>query len=197
MAMPTGVSMPPPTPCTTRNATSCPRRLGQAAQRRATANTASATRNTRLVPKRSPSQPLAGIDTARPRVAEDDPLDRLGLEFLTDRGQGDGDDRRVEQVEEQRRDEDRGDDVLVGHDPPEDRDRRSFRGEHDGRRLAQLLGLLGSVVIAGRRYDSGGRGDDPIARIRAAADLGPPGLEIAARRARSGRNGSNVGPFPT
>ena len=72
------------------------------------------------------TQPPAGRDPHRhrQRVAEDDPLDRLGLQFRADRAQGDVDDRRVEDVEEQRGHEDRGDDVLVGDRPAEQHDRR-------------------------------------------------------------------------
>ena len=68
MAMPIGVSIPPPTPCRTRKATSWPIVWANAAQHEPPTNSASAVRNTRFVPKRSPIQPLAGIHTASDSV---------------------------------------------------------------------------------------------------------------------------------
>ena len=65
MAVPTGVIIPPPTPCSTRNATSSHRPVACPHSADATVKTAIANRNVRLVPKRSPIQPEAGIHTAR------------------------------------------------------------------------------------------------------------------------------------
>ena len=65
MAVPTGVNMPPPTPCNTRNAM---REFAlHAAPHSADApvNMASAKRNVFFVPNRSPIQPDAGIHNAR------------------------------------------------------------------------------------------------------------------------------------
>ena len=65
MAVPTGVSMPPPTPCSTRNATRLS--MFHAAPHRADASVNITSANTKIffVPKRSPSQPDAGIHSAR------------------------------------------------------------------------------------------------------------------------------------
>ena len=68
MATPIGVSMPPPTPCRTRKPTSWPMVWAMPHITEPPTNRASAVRNTRLVPKRSPSQPLAGIHTASDSV---------------------------------------------------------------------------------------------------------------------------------
>jgi hypothetical protein len=67
MASPTGVSMPPPTPCRTRKATSMLSDVDAPHRPEAVVKTASAKRKTRLVPKRSPIQPDAGMNTARLR----------------------------------------------------------------------------------------------------------------------------------
>ena len=64
IAVPTGVSIPPPTPCNTRNATSSLRLCACPHSADASVNIASANRNTFLVPMRSPIQPDAGIQTA-------------------------------------------------------------------------------------------------------------------------------------
>ena len=68
MATPIGVSMPPPTPWTMRNATSWPIVWANPHSTEPPTNRPSAVRNTRLVPKRSPIQPLAGIHTASDSV---------------------------------------------------------------------------------------------------------------------------------
>ena len=65
IAIPTGASMPPPAPCRTRNATSSPRLDASPHSAEAAVKTAMAVSSTRLPPKRSPSQPEAGIATAR------------------------------------------------------------------------------------------------------------------------------------
>jgi hypothetical protein len=65
MAVPTGVIIPPPTPWRTRNRTSSQRPEACPQSADATVKTAIANRNVRLVPKRSPIQPEAGIHTAR------------------------------------------------------------------------------------------------------------------------------------
>jgi len=64
IAVPTGVSMPPPTPCNTRNATSSPRLCDCPHNADANVNIASAKRNTFFVPILSPIQPDAGIQIA-------------------------------------------------------------------------------------------------------------------------------------
>jgi hypothetical protein len=68
MAVPTGTSMPPPMPCTTRNAISAPMFHDRPHSPEPRVNMARANRNTRLVPMRSPNQPEAGIQTARLRM---------------------------------------------------------------------------------------------------------------------------------
>ena len=65
MAIPTGASMPPPAPCRTRNATSSGRLCAWPHRADAIVNTAIAMSSTRLPPNRSPSQPDAGMNTAR------------------------------------------------------------------------------------------------------------------------------------
>ncbi len=65
MAMPTGVSMPPPTPWITRKATSSGRLWASPHSTEAPVKTAMANRSTRLDPNRSPSHPAAGMNTAR------------------------------------------------------------------------------------------------------------------------------------
>jgi hypothetical protein len=65
IAIPTGVSMPPPAPCSTRKATSCSRLCAIPHSAEAVTNIASAIKKIRLVPKRSPSQPDAGMNAAR------------------------------------------------------------------------------------------------------------------------------------
>ena len=64
MAVPTGVNMPPPTPCNTRNATSSFRLCAWPHSADARVNIANANRNTFFVPIRSPIQPDAGIQIA-------------------------------------------------------------------------------------------------------------------------------------
>ena len=65
IAIPTGASMPPPAPCRIRNATSSPRLEASPHSAEAAVNTTMAVSITRLPPKRSPSQPEAGMNTAR------------------------------------------------------------------------------------------------------------------------------------
>ena len=65
IAVPTGTSIPPPTPCSTRNATSSPRLEAWPHSAEAIVNVASAKRKTFFVPMRSPIQPDAGIQIAR------------------------------------------------------------------------------------------------------------------------------------
>jgi hypothetical protein len=63
----TGDSMPPPTPCATRKKISDSMFQANAQASDAPENIVSANMNTRLVPKRSPAQPLTGMNTARLR----------------------------------------------------------------------------------------------------------------------------------
>ena len=65
MAMPTGVSMPPPAPCRMRKSTSSSTDWDRPQSAEATVKSAIAVRNVRLVPNRSPTHPDAGIQTAR------------------------------------------------------------------------------------------------------------------------------------
>jgi len=65
MAMPTGISRPPPTPWSARNTTSCARVWDSPHRAEAAVNTATAKSSTRFVPKRSPSQPEARMNPAR------------------------------------------------------------------------------------------------------------------------------------
>ncbi len=65
MAVPTGVSMPPPTPCSTRKAISDSRLQERPQPSEAAVKKNSAIMKMRLVPKRSPSQPETGMKTAR------------------------------------------------------------------------------------------------------------------------------------
>ena len=67
MAVPTGTSIPPPTPCSTRKVTSSPRVWACPHSAEAPVNMARAKRNTRRVPMRSPIHPEAGIHTASER----------------------------------------------------------------------------------------------------------------------------------
>ena len=75
IAIPTGASMPPPAPCRMRNATSSPRLEASPHSAEAAVNTTMAVSRTRLPPKRSPSQPDAGMNTAR--------LTRKAIEMLS------------------------------------------------------------------------------------------------------------------
>ena len=75
IAIPTGASMPPPAPCRIRNATSSPRLEASPHSAEAAVNTTMAVSSTRLPPKRSPSQPDAGMNTAR--------LTRKAIEMLS------------------------------------------------------------------------------------------------------------------
>ena len=68
IATPTGVSIPPPIPCTIRNAISWPIDWAKPHIIEPITNRASAVSSTRFVPKRSPNQPLAGIQTASESV---------------------------------------------------------------------------------------------------------------------------------
>lgn len=63
--MPTGVSRPPPTPCSTRKTTSAVRLPASPHRAEAAVNTPSAARNTGRLPNLSASQPDAGMETAR------------------------------------------------------------------------------------------------------------------------------------
>jgi len=62
--VPVGVSIPPPIPCNARAAISSGRLSAAPHSADAAVNSASANRNVRLVPIRSPSHPDAGITTA-------------------------------------------------------------------------------------------------------------------------------------
>lgn len=64
MAVPTGTSIPPPKPCRMRKTVSWVNESARPHSMDAPVNTARASRKTRLVPKRSPNQPEAGIETA-------------------------------------------------------------------------------------------------------------------------------------
>ncbi len=75
IAMPTGASMPPPAPCSTRNATSSARLEARPHSAEAVVKIAIAVSSTRLPPNRSPSQPDAGMNTAR--------LTRNAMEMLS------------------------------------------------------------------------------------------------------------------
>jgi hypothetical protein len=61
---PTGISSAPPTPCTTREAISMVRLRDSAHSSDPTVNRKMAAKNMRRVPKRSASQPEAGISMA-------------------------------------------------------------------------------------------------------------------------------------
>ena len=65
MASPTGVIIPPPTPCSTRNMSSSVSDPARPHSAEAAVKTAIATSSTRLPPNRSPSQPDAEMNTAR------------------------------------------------------------------------------------------------------------------------------------
>ena len=65
MAIPTGAIMPPPAPCTTRNTTSSVMFWARPQSTEPNVKTTMAARSTCLPPKRSPSQPEAGMNTAR------------------------------------------------------------------------------------------------------------------------------------
>ena len=65
IAVPTGVIIPPPTPCRTRNAISSLRLWAWPHSAEATVKVPMAKRNVCLVPTLSPIQPEAGIHTAR------------------------------------------------------------------------------------------------------------------------------------
>lgn len=67
MAVPTGTIIPPPKPCTNRNTVSSVSEPAWPHSTDAPVKAASATRYTRLVPKRSPNQPDAGIEIASAR----------------------------------------------------------------------------------------------------------------------------------
>jgi len=66
MAVPTGVSMPPPTPWRTLKAINSLSDVARPQRMEAPVNAASAKRNTRLVPILSPIHPEAGMKTASP-----------------------------------------------------------------------------------------------------------------------------------
>ncbi len=69
MAMrPTGIIMAAATPCGTREATSIWALTASPHSTDETINSATADRNTRRLPKRSASQPLTGMQTARLRM---------------------------------------------------------------------------------------------------------------------------------
>ena len=62
--MPTGITIPPPRPCSTRNAISEPADHASPHSSDPPANAATAVMNTRRVPKRSTAQPASGITDA-------------------------------------------------------------------------------------------------------------------------------------
>ena len=116
IAVPTGVIIPPPTPCRMRNTTSSQRLSACPHSAEATVKTAMANKKVRLVPKRSPIQPEAGIHTARlRRYATTTHSHRRGAdaELPCQGGQRDVDDRRVQDLHEQPGHEHRRDHVLV------------------------------------------------------------------------------------
>jgi hypothetical protein len=65
MAMPTGVSIPPPTPWMTRKMTSSVALPARPQRTDAPVNIAMANSSTRFDPRRSPNHPAAGMKTAR------------------------------------------------------------------------------------------------------------------------------------
>ena len=65
MAMPTGIIMPPPTPCRTRKKTNSERLSAVPHSTDAPVKTATAKSRIRLDPNRSPIHPAAGMNTAR------------------------------------------------------------------------------------------------------------------------------------
>lgn len=65
MAVPTGVSIPPPMPWSRRKAMSWSSEAARPHRTEAAVNRPTATRNVRLVPTRSPIHPDAGMKTAR------------------------------------------------------------------------------------------------------------------------------------
>ncbi len=65
IAMPTGAIIPPPAPCTTRKVTSWVMFWASPQRTEPRVKTTMALISTRLPPKRSPSQPEAGMKTAR------------------------------------------------------------------------------------------------------------------------------------
>ena len=68
IVMPSGISMPPPSPCRTRNAMSelMSQAVAQSAEPRV--NSAIAVRYSRLVPNRSAAQPVSGMTVASASV---------------------------------------------------------------------------------------------------------------------------------
>ncbi len=62
---PTGVITAPPSPCRTRKPTSSPRLVDSPHRAEATVKVATAPSSARRPPKRSPSQPEAGMNTVR------------------------------------------------------------------------------------------------------------------------------------
>ena len=123
IATPTGVSIPPPIPCTIRNAISWPIDWAKPHIIEPITNSGER-REQHSLRAEAIAEPTAGRDPhrQRERVSEDDPVDGVGGELLADRAQGDVDDRHVEDVEEQRRHEDGGDDELVLDEPAEQLD---------------------------------------------------------------------------
>ncbi len=65
MAIPTGAIIPPPAPCRTRKATSWVMFCASPQSTEPMVKTTMAVSSTRLPPKRSPSHPDAGMNTAR------------------------------------------------------------------------------------------------------------------------------------
>ena len=62
--MPTGITRPPPSPCSTRNAISAPADQARPHSSDPSANAATAPMKTRRVPNRSTAQPATGMTAA-------------------------------------------------------------------------------------------------------------------------------------
>ena len=141
VAMPTGVSIPPPTPWNTRNRISCPIEVDRAHRREAGVNDREGEHEDAFC-----AEPVARPARRRDahgeadRVAEYDPFGHAELELPAERRDGDVDDRGVEDVQEERRHIDDWDHVLVLDPPAEDVDQlgviasaatTTSAGEHD------------------------------------------------------------------
>ena len=159
MAMPTGVSMPPPTPCSTRKPTSSARLSASPHSTEAPVKTAMAKRRTRLVPMRSPSQPGGrDEDGQADQVADGHGVERgLGHpELVPDGGDGHVHDGDVHDVHEHGGDEDDADrDLLV-----QPARRTSSRSTRRGRRAGRGgwgCPRWGRPARCAARYRGGGR----------------------------------------
>ena len=64
ISWPTGMIMPPPTPCSTRKSTSATSVLDSPHSAEPSVNSTSEVRYTRLAPKRRAAQPVTGITAA-------------------------------------------------------------------------------------------------------------------------------------